>query len=101
MQIRLMKALLARFALGTLVLCAIDTWQPAAAQQAAASPPQPPPRQSCRADIQKFCADVHPGSGHIGQCLLSHKSALSAPCRDSLARLEAQKSDKSEPGKPQ
>jgi len=100
MQIRPMQALLARFVLGTLALCAVDTWQPAAAQTPA-SPPQPPPRQACRGDIQKFCADVHPGSGHIGQCLLAHKSELSASCRDSLARLEAQKPDKSEPGKPQ
>jgi Cysteine rich repeat len=98
----LMRALLASLALGALLAPSfIAPYGTARAQQTSASPAQPPLRQACRADFQKFCADVHPGSGRIAQCLLAHKESLSPACRDGLARIGAEHQDKSDSGKPQ
>jgi len=96
-----MSARLASFTFGALALCGGGALAPAAAQQPPTSAAQSPPRTACRADFQKFCADVHPGSGRVAQCLLAHKSALSPACRDSLSKVGAQNADKSEPGKSQ
>ena len=38
---------------------------------------------ACRADAEKFCAEVQPGKGRIARCLRHHHSQLSAECRDS------------------
>jgi hypothetical protein len=94
---------LAIFALVALAApCLIGASSAARAQQAPATPPaQPPLRDTCRADFQKFCSDVHPGSGRIAQCLLAHKDNLSAGCRDALVKVGAEHTDKSDAGKPQ
>ena len=85
-----MRALLASFVLGALLApCCMSNLGAARAQQTPSSPAQPPLREACRADVQKFCADVHPGAGGIGRCLLAHKNGLSSPCRDGLARVGA------------
>lgn len=36
--------------------------------------------QACRADAQKFCRDVKPGSGAIMDCLLDHQQEMSEAC---------------------
>jgi hypothetical protein len=102
MQIPLMRALLASFICGALLApCCISNLGAARAQQAPSSPAQTPLHQACRADFQKFCADVHPGRGQVAQCLLAHKDNLSPACRDGLARVGAEHADKNAPGKPQ
>jgi hypothetical protein len=35
----------------------------------------------CRADIQKFCADVKPGGGRVAACLKKHDAELSPACK--------------------
>ena len=35
----------------------------------------------CRADIEKFCADVSRGSGRVAECLRQHQSELSPECK--------------------
>ena len=96
-----MRALLASFVLGALLApCYMSHSGATRAQQPPSSPAQTPLRQACRADFQRFCADVHPGSGQIAQCLLAHKEQLSPACRDGLARVGAEHADKSPPGKP-
>ena len=102
-----MRAALATFALGAfLAPCLIGTGGAASAQQAeqsqqppAAPPTQPPLRHACRADFQKFCADVRPGAGRVAECLLAHKDKLSAGCRDTLAKAGAEHADKSNSNK--
>lgn len=108
-----MRGVLASFALCALVApCMFGIRGAALAQQAPSSPPPSPSqspqspshstlRQACGADFQKFCADVHPGSGHVAQCLLAHKNDLSPACRDVLVKVGADHADQSAPGKPQ
>jgi hypothetical protein len=97
-----MRAFLAILALGAVLApCLIGASGAASAQQTPAAPPaQSPPRQACRADFQKFCADVRPGSGRIAQCLLEHKDKLSPGCRDALEKVGAEPSDQSAAPKP-
>jgi hypothetical protein len=104
-----MRAVLASLVLGALVVpCLFDARGAALAQQAPSSPSQSLPqspsrssmRQACGADFQKFCADVHPGSGHVAQCLLAHRDELSPACRDVLVKVGAEHAP-SDAGKPQ
>ena len=46
---------------------------------------------ACWSDIQKLCADVPEGGGHVAQCLISKKSTVSADCQKILDRLPAAK----------
>ena len=46
---------------------------------------------ACWPDIQKLCADVPEGGGHVAQCLISKKSTVSADCQKILDRLPAAK----------
>lgn len=39
---------------------------------------------ACRADAEKFCADVQPGGGRILQCLRQHRNQLSPQCASHL-----------------
>ena len=35
----------------------------------------------CADDVDKFCKDVQPGKGRMGNCMREHKSELSAECQ--------------------
>jgi Cysteine rich repeat len=35
----------------------------------------------CRADIEKFCADVSRGGGRVAECLRKHQDELSPECK--------------------
>jgi hypothetical protein len=97
-----MRALHASFAVAALLApCWMSNFGAARAQQPPSSPAQPPPHQACKPDIQKFCADLHPGTGRIGQCLVANKDRLSPACRDDLARLGVDHAGKNDSGKPQ
>jgi Cysteine rich repeat len=41
-------------------------------------------RQSCRADVQQFCAGVSRGQGRVYQCLKQNEAQLSAACKAAL-----------------
>jgi len=43
---------------------------------------------ACKDDITKFCADVKPGEGRIGDCLKGHKDDLSADCKKVAGRVD-------------
>lgn len=98
-----MRALHASFVVAALLVpCCMSGFGAARAQQPPSSgPAQPPPHQACKPDIQKFCADLHPGSGRIAQCLIANKDRLSPGCRDDLARIGVDHAGKSDSGKPQ
>ena len=97
-----MRAVLASLVRSALwVVCGVTVAGPGPAQQTPSTPTQTPMRQVCRADFQKFCADVRPGSGHVAQCLLAHRDGLSPGCRDALVKVGADHADKSDAGKPQ
>lgn len=36
---------------------------------------------ACRKDIRRFCAQITPGDGRVGQCLYDHLAELSKSCR--------------------
>lgn len=38
-------------------------------------------RAACQADIDKFCADVAKGGGHVMQCMREHQDQLSDSCK--------------------
>jgi Cysteine rich repeat len=44
---------------------------------------------ACWNDIEKYCANVPEGAGHIAQCLESKKSALNAACKTAIGKFEA------------
>jgi hypothetical protein len=46
---------------------------------------------ACWPDIEKHCADVAQGEGHIAQCLVDKKSTLSHECQTVLDRFPAAK----------
>ena len=46
---------------------------------------------ACWPDIQKLCADVPEGGGHIAQCLISKKSTASADCQKILEKIPTTK----------
>jgi Cysteine rich repeat len=46
---------------------------------------------ACWNDIEKYCASVPEGSGHIAQCLVSKKADLSAACKTVIGKFEAAK----------
>ena len=41
----------------------------------------------CRADVQKLCVNVQPGSGRIVACLQENKNQLSAVCKVRLQQI--------------
>ena len=58
---------------------------------AADSPQHVRPLAACRADVQKFCADVQPGQSRIANCLRQNAAQVSAECRDAIARAHERK----------
>ena len=48
---------------------------------------------ACKADIEKVCPGLMPGDGKYGQCLVDHKSDLSAPCKKFSDAAAARKAD--------
>ncbi len=38
------------------------------------------PGKACKADREKFCADLKPGDGQIGACMKQHEAELSPEC---------------------
>ena len=42
----------------------------------------------CSDDIEKYCKDVRPGGGRLLNCLKTHETELSAPCRDKISELQ-------------
>ena len=46
---------------------------------------------ACWPDIQKLCADVPEGGGHIAQCLISKKSTVSGDCQKILEKIPTTK----------
>jgi len=48
-------------------------------------------RMSCKADAEKFCADVEKGHGGIVKCLESHASELGQTCADALQAIPGRK----------
>jgi hypothetical protein len=44
-------------------------------------------RNSCLADMTRFCGDIQPTPGGMVNCLNAHAEELSAPCRQSIDAL--------------
>ncbi len=43
-------------------------------------------REACKADYQRYCANVPRGNGRIKQCMRDNLKNLSEPCRQALER---------------
>jgi hypothetical protein len=41
-------------------------------------------REACRPDVERLCKDVKPGGGRIRDCLKTHQSELSDPCKAAI-----------------
>jgi len=60
----------------------------AAGEPAPAGPQGPAPgRGACRADVQRLCGDVQPGSGGRRACLRQHQSELSQQCQERIGQM--------------
>ena len=40
--------------------------------------------EACGPDIQEYCADVEPGGGRVGKCLIEHRADISSACAGAL-----------------
>src|SRR6516162_9766965 len=49
-------------------------------------------KSACRADYQRVCASVPPGTKDSLQCLVQHSDQVSSGCRDALAPAAASSS---------
>ena len=47
-------------------------------------------RQACKADAEKYCANVQSGGGRIIKCLMEHSQDISQECSSSLAQHKQQ-----------
>jgi len=56
--------------------------------------------QACRADVEKFCKGVKPGSGRIVKCLKQHESEVSSACHENIAAAKAEGKELAEACKP-
>jgi Cysteine rich repeat len=45
-------------------------------------------RASCKADVEKLCANVERGGGRIVQCLKENEAKLSTPCKAAVAQAQ-------------
>jgi hypothetical protein len=48
-------------------------------------------RAACQADIEKFCADVAKGGGHVMQCIREHQDQLSDSCQSAVQGMGDQR----------
>jgi len=71
-------------------------WLPAAAllalgvgahaEDSTVPPADPNLRAACKADYEKFCANVPRGGGRIIQCLNAHKGEVTTACQEALLK---------------
>ncbi len=45
-------------------------------------------REACKADVEAFCNEIHPGGGRMMQCLKKHEEHISAKCKNSFQGKE-------------
>jgi hypothetical protein len=45
--------------------------------------------KACRADHEKYCADVEKGGGRVMKCMKEHASELSSGCKSALQSMRA------------
>jgi hypothetical protein len=72
-------------ALVVLALAAAIFTAPAMAEE------KPHRLEACKADVQKFCADVPRGQGKMRACLDANKDKLSAECKTAREQAAASK----------
>ncbi|MGO9173322.1 MAG: cysteine rich repeat-containing protein [Rhodomicrobium sp.] len=48
-------------------------------------------RMNCKAEAEKFCANIEKGQGGMAKCLESHASELGQACADALKALPGRK----------
>jgi acetyl esterase/lipase len=54
---------------------------------------------SCRADMQRLCADTRPGGGRIVECLRDNAEALSPDCNQAMSAMGEGRADATSPPK--
>lgn len=45
-------------------------------------------RTYCKADIERLCPNVEPGSGRIKECLMAQKEEMTVGCAQALEKLK-------------
>ena len=43
--------------------------------------------QTCKADLDKFCANVTPGEGREMSCLMAYNDKISGPCKEKVPHM--------------
>jgi hypothetical protein len=67
----------------------------------AADPPVTRARDVCKADAQKLCSGVEPGSGRILGCLKQNQAQVSAACKDAMSKERDRTAPRAAPAPPQ
>lgn len=44
-------------------------------------------KKACKADMEKFCANVERGEGRIAKCMKEHKDELSPACKEQIEHM--------------
>ena len=52
--------------------------------------------EACRGDVAQHCGSVDAGKGRVAACLRKNETALSAPCRQQLAQMDAERAHRHE-----
>jgi hypothetical protein len=47
--------------------------------------------EACKGDVEQHCGSVDAGKGRVAACLRKNEAALSAPCREQLAQMDAKR----------
>ena len=61
------------------------------------SPGSGSPRTACKADVEKLCSDVSPGSGRILACLRQNEAQVSAACKEAIAHARQKRTPQTAP----
>ena len=48
--------------------------------------PRADARAACKADVDKLCPGIQPGSGRIVGCLKQNEAQMSAACKEAMAK---------------
>lgn len=72
----------------TALLLLVSAAIPAFAQQSQLDAELEALRTYCKADIERLCPNVEPGSGRIKECLMAQKESMSVGCAQALQKLK-------------
>ncbi len=56
-------------------------------------------KETCQADLDKFCKDIKQGEGRLAKCLKEHQAEVSGPCKAKIAEVKEERQEKIKGGR--